>query len=108
MISKTTLALLVFGLISSPVLAAQEKMACKNPRRGYLVTFDDMAKSFHVGVPPGSDTLYKVESVESDKDGLLVKGKTVKGGPGFVAYFGVKKRIEFIDGGQVIQTDPCE
>lgn len=37
-----------------------------------------------------------------------MRGKTVKDGPDFVAYLGEKKRIEFIDGGELMQTDLCK
>lgn len=105
--SKVIPTLLAFVLISGPALAAQIRMTCKNPRRGYLVTFDGAAKTFRLGAA-GAETFYKVEHIGRDVSGLVVRGKTVKDGPRFAAYFGGKKRIEFFEGGQVIQTDPCE
>lgn len=105
--SKTILVLLALVLTSWSALAAKTQMTCKNPRRSYVATFDDAANTFRVG-SAGPDTFYKVERVEKGKSGQIVHGKTVKDGPNFVAYLGEKKRIEFIDGGQIIQTDPCK
>ena len=107
MISKTILILLAFILISGPVYAAQTEMICKNPGRSYVATFDEATNIFRVG-SAGPDTFYQIERVENDGNGQVVRGKTVKDGPDFVAYLGKKRRIEFIDGGQVIQTDPCK
>lgn len=94
-------------VLACPALAEKMEMTCKNPRQGYAVTFDDMTRTIVVGAP-GGDTPYMVESVEKGAGGPVVKGKTVNDGPGFVAYLGGKKRMEFVDGGQVIQTDLCE
>ena len=107
MMSKTIGILLAFVLIAGPVLAAPTQMICKNPRRSYLVTFDAAANTFRLG-SAGPDTFYQVERVEEGENGQVVRGKTVKDGPDFVAYLGEKKRIDFIDGEQVIQTDPCK
>lgn len=107
MTSKTIPILLAFGLVAGPALAAQTRMTCENPRRSYVATFDDEANTFRVG-SAGPDTFYQVERVQNDGNGQVVRGKTVKDGPDFAAYLGAKKRIEFIDGGEVIQTDPCK
>lgn len=89
-------------------VAAKIEMTCNSPRQGYAVMFDDAAKTFIVSAP-GSDTAYAVQGVEKSKDGsTVVRGKTVKGGPDFVAYLGGEKRIEFVDSGQVFQTDLCK
>lgn len=94
-------------LISGSALAAQTQMICKNPRRSYLVTFDDVTKTLRVGAA-GPDTFYQVKRVENGANGQVVHGKTVKGGPNFVAHLGGKKRMELVDSGQIVQTDPCE
>ncbi len=104
---KTIAVLLAFGLFAGPVLAAQTKMICKNPRREYLATFDETTNTFKVEAA-GADSFYIIERIEDDGNGLVLRGKTIKDGPDFVAYLGAKKRIELIDGGQVIQTDPCK
>lgn len=104
---KTILFLLVLVFISGPVLAAQSKMICKNPGRSYLATFDETANTFRVQAA-GADNFYQIERVENTGNGLIVRGKTIKGGPDFVAHLGEKKSIEFIDDGQVIQTDLCK
>ena len=105
--SKTIPLLLAFVLVAEPTLAAQMQMICKNPRQNYLVTFDDEANIFRLG-SVGPDTFYQVEEVEKNENELIVRGKTIKDGPDFVAWLGEKKRIDFIDGGQVIQTDLCK
>lgn len=107
MMKKTIPILLAFGLIAGPALAAKTEMTCKNPRREYLATFDETATTFRVRAA-GADSFYKIERIENDENGMVVRGKTVKDGPYFAAYLGTKKRIELIDGGQVIQTDPCK
>jgi|GEM_PF-3143510 len=107
MMVKTLPIVLAFVLISGPALAAQYQMECKNPRQTYVATFDDDAPSFKIETA-GSATLYEIERIEKDGNGQIVRGKTVSGGPYFVAHLGGKKRIEFIDGDQVIQTDPCD
>ena len=104
---KTMPILLGVILFAEPALAAQIQMICKNPRQSYLVTFDDEANIFRLR-STGPDTFYQVDDVEKNEDGQIVRGKTVKDGPDFVAWLGGKKRIEFMDGAQVIQTDLCE
>ena len=105
--SKTMPILLAFGLISGPALAAQSEMICKSPFRSYLAAFDDEANTFKLATA-GEVTPYQVNKVDKGPDGTVLRGKTVKGGPDFAAYFGKKRRIEFIDGGEVIQTDLCK
>lgn len=104
---KTIPILLAFVLISGLAFAAQTEMICKNPGKRYLATFDEAAKTFQVS-SAGPGTFYQVKRIENDGSGLVVRGKTVKDGPEFAAYLGVKKRIEFIIDGEVIQTDPCK
>ena len=104
---KMILMLLVIGLIGGPAYAAQTEMVCKNPRRSYVVLFDKAANTFRVRVA-GADNFYQIERVENTENGLVVRGKTIKGGPDFVAHLGLKKSIEFTDSGQIIQIDPCK
>ncbi len=99
--------LLILSLAAEPVFATQIQMTCKNPRRSYVVTFDDEANTFRVG-SAGPNTFYQVKRLGKNMNGQVVHGKTVKGGPDFEAYLGTKKRIEFIEGGQIIQTDFCK
>jgi len=107
MIRKMILVMGCLVLASSLASAGTIEMICKNPRRSYQVLFDGSAKTFRVR-SEGADTAYKVERIEHGKSGLIVRGKTVKDGPKFVAYLTEKNRIAFIEGGQIIQTDPCE
>ena len=104
---KMLLAIVSIGLVTGPALAAQQQMNCVNPRQNYLVTFDPVPKTFILGTP-GNITKYQVISIEETSGGNVVRGKTVADGPNFVAYLGDNKRIEFINGGEIIQTDICE
>ena len=95
------------GFTVGPALAASQQMICKNPRQNYLVTFDPVPKTFTLETA-GDVTQYQVKSVEEGSDGLVMRGNTVTDGPDFVAYLGDNKHIDFIDGGEIIQTDACE
>lgn len=99
--------LLSLCLVSGAAIAGTTEMTCKNARRGYVAIFDAAAKTFTLEVA-GSVTPYQVNKVDKGPEGTVVRGKTVKGGPDFVAYLGKKKRIEFIDGGELMQTDLCK
>ena len=107
MIRKMILVTGYLVSVSSLASAGTIETTCKNPRRSYLVEFDDGAKTFRLHVN-GADSVYKVERVEKRENGLVVYGRTVKTGPNFVAYLTDRKRIEFVDGGRIIQTDPCK
>lgn len=104
---KTIPILLAFGLIAGPAIAAETEMTCKNPRREYLAVFDDKANTFELKTP-GEVTSYSVMRVDNTDKGLVIAGKTVKDGPDFVAHLGAEKRIELMDGGEIIQTDSCK
>ncbi|MCP5082220.1 MAG: hypothetical protein GY948_11040 [Alphaproteobacteria bacterium] len=88
-------------------LSTPKQMTCRNPRRSYVVTFDETARSFRMETA-ASKTFYQVDVIERGEVGLVVRGKTVNAGPDFAAYLDGKKRIDFFDGGQIVQTDPCE
>ncbi len=89
------------------VPTGQQQMICKNPRRGYSVRFDATARTF-VADAGGEETPYKVDAIEENDAGYVVRGKTVPGGPDFVAYMGKNKRIELSVNGKIIQSDRCK
>ena len=53
-------------------------------------------------------TRYTVMRVDKSGGQLVVAGKSVTGGPDFVAYLKKDRRIEFIVDGKIIQTDRCK
>jgi hypothetical protein len=93
-------------LVSEFAVAAQIKMICKNPRRSYVVEFDSKARTFILR-NVGDVVRYRVRRMQKHRYGYVVSGKTVKGGPDFVAYFGRNRRIHFMERGKVFQTDKC-
>ena len=105
MLKTFSIALSVL-LVSEFAVAAQIKMICKNPRRSYVAVFDSKARTFQLR-NVGSTVRYRVKRVRKRRDGYVVRGKTVKGGPDFVAYLGRNRRIQFLEGGKVFQTDKC-
>jgi len=103
---KLVLIMLSVLMASQFAVAAQIEMICKNPRRAYTAVFNDKARTFRLRTA-GKITRYRVKRVQKRRDGYVVRGKTVKGGPDFVAYLGRNRRIQFVAGGKVIQTDKC-
>ena len=93
-------------LVSEFAVAAQIKMTCRNFRGPYVVVFDSKARTFRLRTA-GRVTHYRVRRVQKHRYGYAVSGKTVKGGPDFVAYLGRNRRIQFADRGKVFQTDKC-
>ena len=80
-------AALLLALSGQAVTAATHKLVCQNPLREYLVVFDSKANTFVID-PDTSNTAYTVVSAKRSEDGLVVRGKTVNGGPDFDAFFG--------------------
>jgi len=86
----------------APAKAAKLKMVCENPRREYVLTFDEAANTVFA-----DETQYRVLAVEKTKSRLLVTGLTVNDGPTFRAHFRPYKKIEFFSDNQLTQTDGC-
>lgn len=86
----------------APAKAAKLKMICENPRREYVLTFDEAANTVFA-----DETRYRVLAVERTKSWLLVTGLTVNDGPTFRAHFRPYKKIEFFSDNQLTQTDGC-
>jgi hypothetical protein len=98
----TKIATLSLGLLAtSSALSAPLTMVCENPRRSYVVTFDERRRTLVTTAEEGP-TAYRVTSVVGRK----VSGLSTKGGPAFTAYFSEPKGIVFRDG-KFVQTDPC-
>jgi hypothetical protein len=106
MLKRTAIAL-VFVMIAGMSNAAVMEMNCKNPRRDYLAVFDDKANTFKLKTS-GTVTTYMVMRIDNTGGKLIVTGKSVIGGPDFVAYLDNDRRIEFIVDGKTIQTDRCK
>jgi hypothetical protein len=96
------LAALAFGAMTGSALA--ESMVCKNDRREYVVEFD--GKHLVAKAEEGA-TPYTVTGVKQRGKRTTVTGKTPSGGPDYRATFGSKMKMEFLDGGKVVQTDKC-
>lgn len=83
--------------------AEEMKLICDNSMRKYLAVYDTDANSLLIN--PDSDRVrYTVKSVSRGEDGLVVKGKTVNGGPDFAAFFGDSPAISFGED----QVDLCQ
>ena len=104
---KTVSIALSLLLVSEFAAAAQIRMTCRNPFRSYEAVFDDKAKTFRL-LSPGKNIQYQVRRVQKHPNGHVVSGRTVRGGPSFIAYLGRNRRIEFIDKGKVFQIDKCK
>ena len=87
-------------------LATAVSMVCENPRRAYVATFDEAARTFAVETKAGA-TNYEVDAVDEIDGVPVVRGKTIDDGPAFVAYLAGNPRIEFIAGDELIQVDAC-
>lgn len=87
--------------------AAHIVLACKNPRRNYLVTFDFSSRSI-TAAADDDISQYKVLSIENSQNDLLVSGLTVNDGPTFLAHFRKNKRIEYFVENKLFQTDDCQ
>jgi len=105
MLKIVPIALLVL-LVSEFAVAAQITMTCRNFRGPYVAVFDSKARTFRLR-RTGRFTRYRVRRVQKHRYGYVVSGKTVKGGPDFVAFLGRNRRIHFEDRGKVFQTDKC-
>ncbi|MDH3235269.1 MAG: hypothetical protein OEQ29_17250 [Alphaproteobacteria bacterium] len=94
-------------LVSEFAIAAQIKMTCRNHRGPYDAVFDTKAKTFRLG-RGGKFTRYRVRRIQKHPKGYVVSGKTVRGGPDFVAFLGKDRRIQFAEGSRVFQIDKCQ
>ena len=99
-------AILVCFFAPDLAWAAKGKMVCDNPRRSYLVKFDDELGAFVLAAEEG-ETSYVVKSVSLEHNGAIFKGDTTSGGPTFQAFTFGRKRVEFYQDNQRIQIDFC-
>lgn len=93
------------ALIGGQAAAAPLKLVCRNGFREYLVVFEPKTKSFRLN-PDTDAVVYKVKSVSQSEDGLVVRGRTVPGGPSFEAFFGDGAAIAYKAKG-LDQVDLC-
>ncbi|MBP7240849.1 hypothetical protein [Amaricoccus sp.] len=80
-------AALLLALSGQVATAATHKLICQNSRQEYLVVFDSKSNTFIIN-PDTNNVAYTVVSAKRSEDGLVVRGKTVNGGPDFDAFFG--------------------
>ena len=101
------ISVLILYLIVNGSEAATLSMICKNPRREYLVVFNDFSRSFIAKAEEG-DTPYRVDSIRRVGESYTVKGVTIFGGPSFSALIGDGQQfIQFFDSRKLHQTDYC-
>lgn len=87
-------AALLLALSGQAGSAAVLKLVCENPRQEYVATFDSEANTFVVS-SGGDPTAYRVTAARRSEDGLVVRGRTVNGGPDFEAFFGEAPAIAY-------------
>ncbi|OJX80108.1 MAG: hypothetical protein BGO93_01675 [Mesorhizobium sp. 65-26] len=103
MVHRPLLMLAAFGMLVVPeARAATLRMVCENPRRDYVVTYEEGAKTMSA-----NETAYRVLAVERTKRKLVVAGLTVDDGPTFRAHFRPEKKIEYFSNNALMQTDAC-
>lgn len=103
MVRHLPLMLAAFGMLVGPeARAATLRMVCENPRRDYVVTYEEGAKTMSA-----NETAYRVLAVDRTKQKLVVAGLTVDDGPTFRAHFRPEKKIEYFSDNALMQTDTC-
>jgi len=103
MACRLPLMLAAFGmLVAFEARAATLRMVCENPRRNYVVTYEEGAKTLSA-----NETAYRVLAVERTKRRLVIAGLTVDDGPTFQAHFRPEKKIEYFSNNALLQTDGC-
>lgn len=91
MLRSTLLASAVSTACSIHANAATLTMICENPRREYVITFDEGMNSLHA-----DDTPYRILAVEKTSSRLVVAGLTVNEGPTFRPIFDPTGRSSFL------------
>ena len=102
---RVVILLIAATLASQAVASEMQEMGCKNPRRPYLVVFDEKAKTFTID--PDTDA---VRYSGKDVNGLTVSGDVGHdSGLTFVASFAHPRSLKFYSAdGSLFQTDECE
>lgn len=77
-------------------------MVCENPRREYVVRFDEGMQTFTADATP-----YRILAIEKTAERLVIVGLTINDGPTFRAHFRPYKKMEYFADSQIIQTDGC-
>ncbi|HEY1979297.1 MAG TPA: hypothetical protein VGH13_04360 [Xanthobacteraceae bacterium] len=93
-------------LVAALAEASEVTMICKNPRREYLVRFDETARTLNA-TSDGDASAYQVLTVEKSAKRLWVSGLTVNDGPTYRASFRPKMRMEYFAANKLIETDAC-
>jgi hypothetical protein len=103
-----TRSVIFVGLISTflPSVADALQVTCENPRREYLVRYEEGDRYIRVGAE-GDESNYTVLAVEKSTDRFIIAAQTPNGGP--TVRFGIRPylRMEYWVDGQLFQTDAC-
>lgn len=86
--------------------AATITMKCKNPRREYLVEFDEQARRLVVRAD-GSTTNYPISAIQEITGGLLISGR-IPNGPQFQLSTGKQKMMRYTIAPGNEQADQCQ
>jgi hypothetical protein len=98
--------LLMLVAPTGDALAATISLKCKNPRREYLIEFNDVTRQVLAKSEEGS-TNYPVSEVKEISGGYLIKGR-IPNGPDYKLSTGKQKSIRFVIGPGNVQTDSCQ
>lgn len=85
--------------------AATISMKCKNPRREYIVEFNDVTRQVITKSEEGT-TNYPVLEIKEISGGYLIKGH-IPNGPDYELTTGPSKSIRFVISPGNVQIDPC-
>ena len=104
MLKAVTSFLLIFAI--GDASAATITMKCKNPRREYIVEFNDVTRQV-VAKSEGSSTQYPVSEIKEISAGYLINGRILNG-PDYELSTGKQKSIRFTIGPGNVQVDACQ
>ena len=102
------LVILAAGFISSslaPAYASADivKLICQNPRREYVVEYNNRLRTLTLD----GETNYKILAVEKTPERYVIAGLTVEGGPTFQLHLRPYRKMDFYSGESLQQTDGC-
>jgi hypothetical protein len=82
------------------------QLACENPRREYLVKYQEGAREILLN-PDTENSGLRVLAVENTTDKYVVAAQTPNGGPAVRLHLRPYLKIEYWVDGQLFQTDGC-
>ena len=97
---------ILFLQLHAQAVNAEITLICENPRREYIVIYEPGTPYLLLN-PDSEETRYVIE-VDDNRDGShVVTTLTVEGGPTARLHLRPYQKMEYWDGGQLIQTDGC-